>query len=367
MFRNLNKLNEDELIYLHKLTIIEKLLGDIAHEFNNQLGGIEDCTRLALGDGSLEVMKKTLELTLPVAERGCSLTRMLTHFASTESTGPEEVDLTQILEKALALRNHSLLKKGIKAAKQYSVVPRVWLNSGKVLQVFLAMIMNAEESMENGGTLAISLSPSVKDKIEISFEHSGKARRGSLGLIAVRAILKKQGGQFQLESGEERSTFTLRLPLKEASPEVAEQVEGELESTKETSKKSLNVLIVEDEEIYRELLSDLLKKEGHKCEAVPDAEKALEKVKSKDYDLAFVDIYLPKMDGFELSGLLKRMEPGPRVILATGDTSENTIDKIERAGVLGYFTKPCKLKDIYELIDRASDSSSGDRVNRQVS
>jgi len=372
MFKNLHKLDEDELIYLHKLTIIHKLVGDMAHEFNNHLGGIEDCTRVALEDGSLEVMKKTLEITLPVAERGCSLTRMLTDFARAKSTGLEEVDLAGTLEKALTLRNHGLLKKGIEITKEYSVVPKVWLNSGKILQIFLAMVMNAEESMENGGTLAISLGPFAKDEIEISFKHSGKAREGTLGLVAVQKILKEQGGQFHLESDEEWTTFTLKLPLGETSFDVAERAEGELESTKGTSRKNLSILIVEDNEAYRKSLSDLLNMKGHKCEAVPDAEKALERVKSKDYDLVFVDIYLPKMDGFELSRLLKRMKPSLRVVFVTGDTSEETIDKIKKAGVLGYFTKPCNLKEIFELVDKVacatgSDSSSCARANEQVS
>ncbi len=353
MFKNLNKLNGDELIYLHKLTVIEKLLGDIAHEFNNQLGGIEDCTGAALEDGRLEVMKKTLELTLPVAERGCSLTRVLTDFARAKSNGLEEVDLAQALETALTLRKLGLQKKGIQVTKDCAEVPRARLNSGKMLQAFLAMLMNAEESMDNGGNLTISLKSPDKKEIEISFKHNGRAREETLGLVAVQQILKQQGGQFHLETDGEYSSFTLRLPLETLSG-VAEQAEGEPESIRGGSKKGLNVLIIEDEETYRELLSDLLEKEGHKCEGVPNAEKALERAKNKDYDLAFVDIYLPRMNGFELSGVLKKMKPGLRVIFVTGDSSEETIDKMEKSDVLGYISKPCEMKDIFDLVDRVA-------------
>jgi len=355
-FKNIDKLDQDELIYLHKLTIIERLLGDIVHEFNNKLGGIADGTRAALENGKLEVMKKTLEITLPIAVRGCSLTRTVADLARAKDTELEEVDVSQVLEGALNLRSYGLQNRGIQVIKDYdTTLPRIWFNSGGILQILLTMIMNAEESMENGGSLTISLSPFTEEKeLEISFKYSTEAKferkEVSLGLRAVQESVKQQGGRFHQEDNEKGSTFTLRLPLPEASSNAVEQAEGEREAPQEPPKKKLSVLIIEDEEVYRQFLTDLLKNEGHEPEAVADGYIATEKMKNKDYDLAFIDVNLPGKNGFELCALLKEINSCLKVIFVTGDSSEDMINKIKQAATLGYVTKPCKLKDIYSLL-----------------
>lgn len=135
---------------------------------------------------------------------------------------------------------------------------------------------------------------------------------------------------------------------------MPEQVGEEPRARDENSKKGLNILIADDEAAYRQLLTDLLNREGHQAEAVPDAEEALTKMKSKDYDLTFIDVYLPKRNGFELGNLLKEINPGLEIVFLTGDSSEETIDKMKRAGTLGYLTKPFKLKEIYDLVGKAS-------------
>lgn len=226
MLRNWSKLGKDELIYLSKLIIIEKLLGDIAHQFNNQLGGIEDCSRGALEDGTPEVMQKTLELILPVSEKACSLTRIVTDFARAKSTGKQELDIGEALEKALALRKQGFQKRGIQVTRAFAELPRVQLNAGKTLQLLLTMLMEIEEVMKNGGLLTASLSPCAEaGEIEISFRHDQDARserrEPALALRAAEKILEEQGGRLHLEGDETGGAYALRLPLEEAPPQSA--------------------------------------------------------------------------------------------------------------------------------------------------
>jgi len=118
---------------------------------------------------------------------------------------------------------------------------------------------------------------------------------------------------------------------------------------KENVKK---ILIVEDEKSLRELLEHRLSRKGNIVDCFASAEKALQALPSKEYDIALIDIKLPGMNGLELLQKLKS-ESNIEVIIITGHGSIESAISAMKMGAYDYLTKPCKLAELEILIDKA--------------
>ena len=112
------------------------------------------------------------------------------------------------------------------------------------------------------------------------------------------------------------------------------------------------ILVVDDEEIIRQLLIKFLKKTGFTCTGVDNGEKAVALINSEAFDLVISDISMPGMDGVELLGKIKTSHPEIDVILMTGYTSVYTYVEIMDAGASDYMTKPLNLDSTLARIKR---------------
>ena len=114
--------------------------------------------------------------------------------------------------------------------------------------------------------------------------------------------------------------------------------------------KTARILIVDDDENIRKVLTTILEDEGYKVESVDTAKKAIERTKRKFYNLALIDIRLPDMEGIELLTRMKRMTPKMRKLVITGyPTLQNAIEALNR-GVDAYILKPFDMEKVLEVI-----------------
>ncbi len=104
--------------------------------------------------------------------------------------------------------------------------------------------------------------------------------------------------------------------------------------------KSVNILIVDDELSVRDSLTKWFIEDGYKAEAVIDANEALKKIKPGVWDIIFLDIKLPGMDGMELQQRIKSIDPGVTIIMITAYASVDTAVKSLKEGAYDYVTKP---------------------------
>jgi len=98
-------------------------------------------------------------------------------------------------------------------------------------------------------------------------------------------------------------------------------------------KEKVNILVVDDEEIVRESLVEWLREEGYNAEAAEDAFKALEKIKERNWDIALVDLKMPKMDGLELLERIKKESPDTQVIIFTAYATVHTAVQAIKKGL----------------------------------
>ena len=113
--------------------------------------------------------------------------------------------------------------------------------------------------------------------------------------------------------------------------------------------KKLNILIVDDEETIRDLFTRILSKE-HNVTTLYNG-KEVEKFIGKDpFDLAFIDMRMPVMDGFETFLLLKEMNPGITGVMITGYADEMLINSTIREGAVTCLRKPFNIQDIKDIV-----------------
>ncbi|MBN2542661.1 sigma-54-dependent Fis family transcriptional regulator [bacterium] len=110
------------------------------------------------------------------------------------------------------------------------------------------------------------------------------------------------------------------------------------------------ILIVDDELIVRESLVDWLSESGYESVAVDDGYKAIEKVKSKDWDLLLVDLKMPKMDGIEVMRQVKEISKDIPIVIITGYPTVDTAVQAMKEGAYDYIVKPFNPEEINLVI-----------------
>ncbi len=125
------------------------------------------------------------------------------------------------------------------------------------------------------------------------------------------------------------------------------------------------VLIVDDEQGFRRSIQQFLKKEGHKVAAADCAEKALEILKEREFDVVVTDIVMPRMDGMNLLKGIRENHPLIPVIIITGEPTVDTAIKAVQAGAFDYLVKPFSREDICKTVRNAANQKALEDENRQ--
>ena len=114
-----------------------------------------------------------------------------------------------------------------------------------------------------------------------------------------------------------------------------------------------DVLVVDDEKDFRDIIVKKLEKRDLKCDSAPDGATALEMVKAKKYDVVLLDVKMPGMDGIEALREIKKIEPMVEVVMLTGHASvESGINGI-KYGAFDYLMKPMDMDPLMEKLDAA--------------
>ena len=114
--------------------------------------------------------------------------------------------------------------------------------------------------------------------------------------------------------------------------------------------RTLNILLVDDEEIVHETLDYYLTDCGHRITRTYDGPTALESVETHPYDLAFVDIRMPGMDGIALLEQIRSLRPKMTVIIMTGHGSDDIEAEVLRLGALAMLVKPIRLIELDDIL-----------------
>ncbi|HKV25009.1 MAG TPA: PAS domain S-box protein [Candidatus Acidoferrum sp.] len=382
---------EEQLIQAEKLAAMGQMLAGVAHELNNPLTAILGVTELLReSQPDPEVSKRQLELTHRQARRAARIVQNLLEFSRPASPQKKPVDLNSIVDRTLQLHEHSLRRNNVEVDfRPQPDLPGVVGDANQLIQVFLNLITNAEQAIREvreSGRIQIRFAR-IGNRVSIAFQDDGVGVRPEsvprlfdpfyttkrpgggtgLGLSICLSIIREHGGTIEAEAlPAGGSAFTVYLPLV-AKPETVPElsVPAVPQAAAPLSPGNLNgrsILVLDDEESLRSLLSDGLSVRGLLVECAATLEGALTLIRQRAFDALLCDVNLFQ-DGIHISGklvaeklLAAAGERKPALIFMSGDLVDPGQDPSDSNGPR-YLQKPFRVSEVVALLEEVFGSA----------
>ena len=380
---------EESLRQAQKMESIGTLAGGIAHDFNNILTMIlGHASSLERSRENPARFSQSVGTIAKAVDRGTALVRQLLTFARKSDTLFESIRLNEVIGEVVGLLRETFPKTIEISVDLGEKIPSIMGDTNQVHQILINLSVNARDAMTSGGTLKfvtrVTDGASIRDRFldahedryvhlavqdsgvgideetrrrifEPFFTTKGVGKGTGLGLAVVYGVMGSHRGYIDVESFSGRGTrFNLYFPVQ---PSEIGMTRPRRAVMKEIEGGSETLLIVEDEEILRELVQESLSEKGYNVLTCSDGEEAIEIFKKRRGEIALVlsDMGLPKMGGYELFQRLKSMDPSVKLILASGYLEPNLKSEILKAGAKDFIQKPYSPEQIQETIRRLLD------------
>ena len=375
---------------------IGRLVGGVAHEFNNLLTAIGGFAHLVNRQAdNPELVREWSEDIISAADQAASLTSQLLSFSRKQILEPKIVSVAKVLEDTAVLIGPLV---GGPVSLDIELPEKdicVRADPGRLAQALLNLAINARDAMPDGGRLSIGSDLADLDETAIAgFEQADPGRyvaisvtdtgtgigeaviaqifepffttkeegEGTgLGLAMVYGMVQQSGGVITVDSEVGRGTvFTIYLPhLDEDVAGLREVAEG-----KDAPIGYETVLLVEEEAAARRLARITLEPLGYTVLATNDGMKAAEifQQHGSAIDLLLVGVSLPGLGGGALASMMTAETPDLRVLYIAGEGDTSITEEIEQVAGSGLLIKPLDPKDlarnVREILDTASLQTS---------
>ena len=113
---------------------------------------------------------------------------------------------------------------------------------------------------------------------------------------------------------------------------------------------NINILVIDDEEVMRNLFTDILQEEGHRVITVANGKEALDKVKLESFDIAFVDVHMPVMDGIKTLRYLREICPKTKIVMMDSMPGY-VLNEFKKEGAVTCIHKPFDIKEVKSVVD----------------
>ena len=361
-----------QLLQAEKLAALGQTISGVAHELNNPLATILTWAERLSQRQVDEQTRRGLDTILSESERAAKIVRNLLTFARKRHTTRAMIDLNQVVRETLALRTYEQRLSNITIFEALaSGLPHVFADPHQIQQVFLNLIINAEQAMLSAhgrGTLIIrtwhdpssdavvlevhddgpGVPEDVQPRIFDPFFTTKEVGKGTgLGLTVAYAIVQEHNGRIAVRSkAGEGASFHVELPigaitLKPASPPDRPAPIG----------SAASVLVVEDEAALGAAVSEALADAGFRVRLASDGLEALECVRTQPYDLIVCDLKMPRLDG---TAFYRRLEADHaamvrRILFVTGDVAGTDAERFLEETGCRWLPKPFRLKDLLRV------------------
>ncbi len=381
MFRDVTEKQrmEDRLLKLQKLESIGVVAGGIAHDFNNILTGIMGNISLAKlytnpGDKVFERLAEAEKASIQAKD----LTQQLLTFSRNGAPTLKVVSIAQLLKSSARF-----VLRGSNVKCEFSISDDLWpveVDEGQISQVVNNMIINAGQAMPKGGMIEVRaenmvikvkgllplkdgnyIKVSIRDQgMGIPEEHlqkifapyfTTKQEGSGLGLAISHFIIRNHRGHIEVESQVGvGTTFSIYLPSSPKAVVTEEKQEERLFIGKE------KVLVMDDEEIVRELAREMLGNLGYQVTIAKDGTEAIglyrrAKETDRPFNAVVMDLTIQGgMGGKETVRELAEIDPEVKAIVSSGYSNDPIMTDFLKYGFRGAIAKPYKIRELSEVL-----------------
>lgn len=364
--------SQEELLKATQMKAIGTMASGMAHSFNNLLMIILSSSQLLKEKFKSVNAEKEIQTIEQAATDGADIIKKLQKFGRTESENSiSSVHLNEIIKNTIEVSRFKWSDQkqmqgiSINFKTNYGDIPPVIGKPSELHLVFVDIILNAIESHRSSGIIEIStykenemvitevkdegvgMAKETVDQIFDPFYSTWEGSEGSLGLSQVYSIINQHGGTINIESGPDRGTSVIiRLP---AGPQPVN--EEKPEETSENNSHLKKIFIVEDEQMLRELYTEILTIKGHKIVSFPSGEEALKSWKKGMFKLLICDLGLPGMNGWEFIFKIRETDTKIPVIVLTGWGNEIGEERMSEHNVQRVLAKPVTIDILTQTIN----------------
>ena len=358
--------SEEKLRQSMKMEAVGKLAGGVAHDFNNLLSVITGYSELLLTriDGR-NPARREIEEIHKAGERAAALTQQLLAYSRRQVLNPKKLRMDEVVENLVKMLRRLIGEDIDFATETQEDLWTALADPGQIGQILMNLCINARDAMPAGGKLVVSTAnvtleaPLVERELTIPpgryatlqvadngsgmdeeilsrvfepfFTTKDQGKGTGLGLATVYGIVKQSEGYIRVVSTPgEGTTFSVYLPAAEGEGPETKEDRPESECGGPAGKRT--ILLAEDEEMVRELATEIFRETGYTVLDAPNGAAAL--AISDRYegciDLLVTDLVMPGMNGIELARRVCDSRPGIPVLFMSGYSE----DARERLGVL---------------------------------
>ena len=368
-----------EVLKAEKLESVGLLAGGIAHDFNNILAGIMGNISLA----KMRLDKETAVLQrLSEAEKAVVRAKDLTQQLLTFSKGGAPIKKAASLPELLVEWVRFALR-GSGTSCQFRIQTDLWaaeVDEAQISQVVHNLVVNAEQAMPDGGRIHLSaenyienerkgcpLSPGKYVRISIEDEGTGvrpehlqrifdpyfttKKTGSGLGLATSYTIVKRHGGHISVRSELEKgTTFEVFLPASENRAGIRNEARAMPKNGRG------KILVMDDEDVVREVTSEMLKLLGYRVAVSKDGSEAIDlycraKEGGEPFDAVIMDLTIPGgIGGRETVSLLRDLDPQIKAIVCSGYSTDSIMGDFEKHGFCGVLAKPYNTEQMSAIL-----------------
>jgi PAS domain S-box-containing protein len=377
---------QEEHLHTQKMEAIGLLAGGIAHDFSNLLQGILGYANMLKRQfmGEKRVFKAA-DIIEKAGTRAAELTQQLLGFARRGKLRDTPVDIHRAISETVALLSSTIDKR---------IILLQWLNAdqcivkgdpGQLQQVIMNLAVNARDAMPEGGELSfetdlvelaegspvlpanapggryvrvsvndtgVGIAHNVRERVFEPFFTTKPLGKGTgMGLAMVYGIVRNHGGAIEVRSDPgEGTTFDILLPLAEKGARAKDARKLQV-----IPHGSGCILVVDDEEIVRAILREMLTSLGYDVRLASNGRDAVElyRERSADIDLVLLDLTMPVMNGRECFDELRKVDPEVKVVIATGHALDGMAQDMMETGALRFIHKPFLKPELAETIAKA--------------
>jgi signal transduction histidine kinase/CheY-like chemotaxis protein len=378
---------EEQLVQIQKIEAIGQLAGGIAHDFNNLLTPILIYGEmLKNGLPNEHVLVRRVEGVLSAAHKAKDLTQKLLSFGRKQLLNMDVLDLNEVITSFREIMRRTIRENITIDMKLAPGDVRIVADRSQLEQVLLNLVVNAQDAISGVGTISISTGHVLLDDeyvrqhpgmlpgnyILMAFKDDGCGMDDNtlrhiyepffttkpvghgtgLGLATVYGIIKQHNGYIAVQSHlGEGTTFLTYLPI---TTEQIQPVENSGTPTlnRHHNANTATVLLVEDNDMVREMAKDLLESEGHSVLVADSPVNALtlEQSHPGTINLLLTDVVMPDMSGMELYEIISERRTGLSVLYISGYASDVALHNGVLVEEVNFLKKPFTVEQFRDRV-----------------